>query len=63
MDVNILCPKCHEKMIYQGGNVRVKFFDDEIGKTQRIKVSRCEKCGINITSFHVKFEIDDFKIQ
>lgn len=32
-------------MVYRGGNVMVSLSPDEVGKTQSVEASQCEKCG------------------
>lgn len=56
MDVNIICPECHSKMVYRGGNVMVTLTPDEIGKIQSVEASHCEKCGKLQAAFY--FQID-----
>lgn len=63
MKIYVICPQCHQKMIYQGGNVTVFFSDDEIGERQEVEIHRCEKCKLNTMSFGLKIETDPYENQ
>ena len=58
MKVTIICPECHQKMIYRGGNVMVSLLPDEIGKVQKVEVVVCEKCGLVQTSFFFQVNVN-----
>jgi len=63
MKVNIVCPLCHEKKGYKGGDVTIFFCDDEIGKKQEIEITHCDKCGSNIGAFFLKIETTTGRVQ
>lgn len=56
MDLKIICPECHSKMVYRGGNVMVGLSPDEVGKMQSVEASQCQKCGKVQVAFF--FQVD-----
>jgi len=62
MTVNIICPDCHSKMVYQGGNVMVTLNPDEVDKIQKVEAHKCQKCGKIQTDFYFKFNLDNLKL-
>jgi len=58
MRINIICPECHSKMIYQGGNVMVSLSPDEVGKLQSVEASQCERCGTVQAAFYFRFDLE-----
>lgn len=58
MQITIICPECHSKMIYQGGNVMVTLNADEVGKTQEVEATVCHKCGKVQAAFFFQLDLN-----